>query len=128
LECARLAATILQSCPNVRILATSREAIAVPGEQTLRVPSLSLPPMVEGGRSGNRGVSGVEGSDGRESGTYSIQLSTFNQFESVRLFADRAQLAQPSFHITDRNAPAVAQICNRLDGIPLAIELSAARV
>jgi predicted ATPase/class 3 adenylate cyclase len=134
LECARLTESIIQSCPRVRILATSREALAVPGEQSLRVPSLSLPPLVDGGRSGTREVGGIDGSGSQPVRSINYQppppmrAPAINQYESVRLFADRARLAQPAFAITERNAPAVAQICNRLDGIPLAIELSAARV
>ncbi len=103
--CAGLADLILRECPRVRILCTSRERLGVPGEQTYRVPSLSLP---EQGRAAT--------SEG------------LSEYEAVRLFVDRAQLQSTSFAITDRNAHALASVCRGLDGIPLAIELAAARV
>ena len=103
--CAFLVRDLLRVCPNVSILATSREALGVPGEQTYRVPSLSLPDPKQ---------------------TYTAEA--LGQYEAVRLFIDRAGLSHPSFAVTSQNAPAVAQICARLDGIPLAIELAAARV
>jgi len=104
--CADLARTLLLSAPRLQIMATSREPLSVPGEVAYRVlplslpmPSAHLPPLHE--------------------------LSTF---ESVRLFVDRATAAEPSFRLTADNAGAVAEICWRLDGIPLAIELAAARI
>jgi predicted ATPase/class 3 adenylate cyclase len=103
--CARLADAILRRCPNVRVLATSREGLGIEGELTYRVPSLSLP---DPGR-----------------GTTPEALS---QFEAVRLFTERAQFHKPDFALTNDNASAVASVCHRLDGIPLAIELAAARV
>ena len=102
--CAALASDLLAACPQVHILATSREALGVAGEQTFRVPSLSLP-----------------GLKARTADEVSIT-------ESGRLFAERARQAQPSFAVTDGNAAAVAAVCRRLDGIPLALELAAARV
>lgn len=102
---ARLADAIGKQCPNVHIIATSREPLAIQGEQVYRVPSLSTPDPKK-----------------KES------LESLNQYEAVRLFIDRALLAQPSFAVTNENAPSVAQICHRLDGIPLALELAAARV
>jgi predicted ATPase/class 3 adenylate cyclase len=104
--CAKFADTILHAAPKVKLLATSREALGIAGEAAYRVPSLSLPP---------------------------VQLATSNfqtltQYESVRLFIDRALAVQPDFSVTSANAPALAQICHRLDGIPLALELAAARV
>ncbi|MBO0866195.1 MAG: LuxR family transcriptional regulator, partial [Mycobacterium sp.] len=83
---------LLSACPGLTLLATSREPIAVPGEVTWRVPSLSLAD------------------------------------EAIELFTDRARLARPEFSITDDNAATVTEICQRLDGMPLAIELAAARV
>ncbi len=103
--CATLADGILRHCPGVKILASSREALGVGGEQAYRVPSLSLP-----GPTLQRTLKGVA------------------QFEAVQLFTNRALLVRPDFTITDRNAPAIASICFRLDGIPLAIELAAAWV
>ena len=108
--CAQLVDALLHSCPNLRILAASREALAIGGETTYRVPSLSLPdpnnlpPVGEG------------------------LVSALTMYEAVGLFVDRAVAAQPNFEVTNRNAPEVAGICHRLDGIPLAIELAAARV
>src|SRR5206468_2761261 len=88
----------------LHILATSREPMALPGECTLRVRPLSCPPADEG-----------YGSD------------SFAKFEAVQLFVDRARLAQADFTLDAMAAPAVGEICRRLDGIPLAIELAAAR-
>ncbi len=103
--CANLAAALLRASPNVRILATSREGLDIPGETLWRVPSLSLPDM--------------------------RQLPPSEDlvlYEAVRLFVDRAMATTPGFAVTSENAPVVAQVCQRLDGIPLAIELAAARV
>ena len=99
-----LIAEILQKCPGVRILATSRGMLDVPGEVTWRVPPLSLPSLAE-----------------------SFSIERHNQFDAVRLFLDRARRARPNFELTNENGPAVAEICSRLDGLPLAIELAAAR-
>ena len=107
---ARLADTLLRACPSLRILASSREAMAIAGETTWAVPSLSLPDMWRN-----------QWHDGE-------LVEALTQYEAVRLFIDRALAVQPSFKVTNENAPAVAQICWRLDGIPLAIELAAARV
>lgn len=104
-SCAKLADVLLRSCPRVLMLATSREGLGISGERTYRVPSLSLP-------------------DPRQNAT----PEGLGQFEAVRLFIERADLVQTGFQVTNRNAPAVASICHRLDGIPLAIELAAARV
>ena len=103
--CATLAESLRSECPKVRLLATSREGLGLAGEQTYRVPSLGLPDL------------------GRLPGPESL-----SRFESVKLFVDRARLGQPAFSVTSQNATALAQICCRLDGIPLAIELAAARV
>ena len=101
--CASLAETLLRACPRLSILATSREALGVGGERAWLVPGLSLPR--------------ADGSP-----------ETVAQSEAVRLFVDRAQAALATFRLTPANAAAVAQICRRLDGLPLAIELAAARV
>lgn len=101
---ATMVETLLRACPHLRVLATSREALRVPGEVAWRVPSLSLP----------------EGADIRTS----AQLAAS---EAAQLFADRVRLRQPAFALTDENAAAVAAICRRLEGMPLALELAAAR-
>jgi predicted ATPase/class 3 adenylate cyclase len=103
--CAQLADALLRGCPHLRILATSREALGIGGEQTFRVPSLSAP-------------------DPRQLPS----LERLHEYEAVRLFTDRAILGQPTFAVTTANAAAVAQVCQRLEGIPLALELAAARV
>jgi len=108
--CAALAQSLLRACSNLRILATSREALGVAGEFGWLVPSLSLP---DHGRVASGGAEGVSAIRGAEAG---------------RLFLERALAAQRSFTLTPRNALAVEQVCQRLDGIPLAIELAAARV
>lgn len=102
-ECARIASMLLGACPDLEILATSREPLGVTGECLFRVPLLSLP--------GPGFLSDPE---------------RLSKFESVQLFLDRARLADPGFTITQSNAEAVAQVCIHLDGIPLAIELAAA--
>ena len=102
--CAQLAEHLLRHCPEVRILASSREALGIEGEAAFRVPSLSLPP--------------VDAST-REALTHS---------EAAQLFLDRTAMAAPDWRLTDADAPVIAQICRRLDGIPLAIELAASRV
>ena len=103
--CARLANALLRSCPGLRILATSREALGVPGERMYVVHSLTLP-----------------------GGSTAISAAAATEFEAVDLFCERARAADPGFEITDANAADVVEICERLDGIPLAIELAAARV
>jgi predicted ATPase/class 3 adenylate cyclase len=101
--CAEIAYTILRDT-DTRILATSREALGVEGERVLPVPSLELPAS--------------------DQPTAALALRS----AAVRLFLDRATAAQPSFALTDQNAAAVVQLCRRLDGMPLALELAAARV
>ena len=103
--CANMAEQILRTAVDVRILASSREALGVAGEVTYRVPSLALPDK-----------------------DHLPSLETLNQYEAVKLFIDRATSAQPTFAVTNENAPSLAQVCHRLDGIPLAIELAAAKV
>src|SRR5262245_42819181 len=103
--CTQLTERLLQACPQVRVLASSREALGLLGEQSYRVPSLSLP-------------------DPRQLPPW----ERLPEFEAVQLFTDRAVLSQASFAVTEANAAAVVAVCRRLDGIPLAIELAAARV
>lgn len=97
---------LLQGCPKLKMLVTSREALHLRGEHVHPVPTLSLP-------HNDHKPQSVE------------QLS---QYEAVRLFIDRVQAVKPNFEVTNENAPAVAEICFRLDGLPLAIELAAARI
>ncbi len=101
--CARLADDLLRSCPRLKILASSREALGIAGEVSFRVPSLKLP-------------------------TLHPTLEDLQQCESARLFIERARAVQPRFAVTSQNTAAISQICWRLDGIPLALELAAARV
>ncbi|HZO31940.1 MAG TPA: tetratricopeptide repeat protein [Chloroflexota bacterium] len=114
--CARLAERLLRTCPRLRILVTSREPLGIAGEIAFRVPSLALPELPP------RSV-GSGGLAGRLPGA-----AVLCEYESVRLFVDRAQAVQPGFPVTDQSAQAIAKICQRLDGIPLALELAAARV
>ncbi|HUF01086.1 MAG TPA: BTAD domain-containing putative transcriptional regulator [Gaiellaceae bacterium] len=100
---AALARALLEAAPNVHILATSREPLRVPGEALYDVPPLELP---------------SEEADAVE----------LEQCDAVRLFRDRASQARPGFALDDTNAEAVAAICRRLDGLPLALELAASRV
>jgi predicted ATPase/DNA-binding CsgD family transcriptional regulator len=104
---AQLVDALLRSCSGVRILATSREPLASPGETTWRVPSLGVPPQPTAGE---------------------FSPEQLGEYEAVRLFIERASAARSSVAVTAWNAPALAEICRRLDGIPLAIELAAARV
>ena len=101
--CAQLANQFLHNSPNLKIIASSREALGINGETVYRVPSLTLPDQAKASREALMG------------------------YESIQLFVDRASAANPSFGLTEKNASSVAQICHRLDGIPLAIELAAAR-
>jgi predicted ATPase len=109
--CARVADALLKSCADVRLLVTSRELLQIGGEATWRVEGLS--------------VVDLDGDDGQDRGLASADVLAS---EAGRLFVDRAQLVQASFTLTSDNAAAVAQICRRLDGIPLALELAAARL
>ena len=96
---------LLRSCPQLQVMATSREALGMAGEVLYLVPSLSVPPP------------------GEES-----DLKTLDEHEAVRLFVDRAAAVRPGFSLTAANSAAVADISRRLDGIPLAIELAASRI
>ena len=105
-DAATVATTLISACAEVSVLATSRAPLRVAGETDWRVPSLSLPP--------------------REPAVERIEA--LSECDSVRLFVERARKVRPNFALAESNAPAVAQICHELDGIPLAIELAAARV
>jgi predicted ATPase/class 3 adenylate cyclase len=104
---APLVGELLSACPELKVLATSRSVLRVYGEQEYPVPPLELP------RPGGGGLPAME---------------ALSQYESVRLFIERAKAAKPDFEVTNESAPAVAEICVRLDGLPLAIELAAARI
>jgi len=107
--CAALADGLLRACPGLVLLATSREPLGIAGETVWRVPPLTLP--------------GAMRDDVLTDGPAAL-----TQFEAIRLFEERGRAALPAFRLTDQNAPAVVLICQRLDGIPLAVELAAARV
>jgi predicted ATPase/DNA-binding SARP family transcriptional activator/DNA-binding CsgD family transcriptional regulator/Tfp pilus assembly protein PilF len=102
--CRQLLGHLLTDCPNLRILATSRAALGLPAEVTWRVPSLAMPDSAR-----------------------SLPLERLAAFDAVQLFVERARSARSDFALTPRNAAAIARICRRLDGIPLALELAAAR-
>jgi predicted ATPase/DNA-binding CsgD family transcriptional regulator len=101
---AALVAEILRAAPGVRVIATSREPLQVPGEHVVQVPPLELPP-----------------------GDGSVTLRQLGHNEAVMLFIERAMAASGTFELTDSNQSAVVQLCRRLDGLPLAIELAAVR-
>ena len=103
--CAGLAKSLLQDCPNLHILATSREALGIEGERTYFVPSLSFPEPGE-----------------------KTSMEGLIKYDAIDLFTRRARVALPDFELDERNAVAVTGICRHLDGIPLALELAAARL
>ena len=100
---AQLANAVLKAAPNVRILASSREALRTPGEQAYPVAPLPVPARGDG-------------------------IEVLSRSTAVRLFIDRAQLHKPSFTLNERDAPMIAELVARLEGIPLALELAAARL
>jgi predicted ATPase/class 3 adenylate cyclase len=106
-ETAQIVDVLLRSCPKLVILATSRETLELSGEVIFRVLPLTLPPTQIGA---------------------ALILEEIECFDAIRLFTERAQGALRTFELNSQNATAVARICQRLDGIPLAIELAAARV
>jgi predicted ATPase/DNA-binding SARP family transcriptional activator len=103
--CAQVVLALLRACAGVRILATSRQVLGIAGEQTFRVLPLALPTEMQ-----------------------ALTAETLMRYEGMRLFVDRALLVKPDLVIDDAVAPVLARVCRRLDGIPLAIELAAARV
>lgn len=110
--CARLADELLRSCAGLQILATSREALGIDGETVWPVPPLSIPEVTT-----SAGTAGKL-----------PPPKILKQYEAVGLFIERALASQPEFELTKQNASAVVQICQHLDGMPLAVELAAARV
>jgi predicted ATPase/DNA-binding winged helix-turn-helix (wHTH) protein len=104
-ESAQLAETIVRACPLVSILATSRERLAVAGESVFRLPSLAGPQAIEG-----------------------LTAQAARSFPAIAMFVERAAALGEGFVLTDENVAAVAAICRRIDGIPLAIELAAPRL
>jgi predicted ATPase len=105
IEAAAAVADLLEACPNVTFLVSSRIVLRISGEQEYLVPPLGLPDPAR-----------------------LPSLEQLSQYESVALFIERARAVRPEFEVTNENAPAVAEICVRLDGLPLAIELAAARI
>ena len=97
---------LLRDCPQLKLLVTSREALHVRGEHVFLVPPLALP----------------------KADLKQLSIEQLTQYEAVRLFIERALAVKPGFEVTNENAPAVAEICLRLDGLPLAIELATARI
>src|SRR5579859_364154 len=108
---AELAEGLLRDCPDLKLLVTSREPLGIAGETAYRVPSLSLPP-----------------DDARTPSPTRPEATAPAQSEAVRLFVDRASTVRPDFALTEANTAAVVQITRQLDGVPLALELAAARV
>jgi predicted ATPase/class 3 adenylate cyclase len=106
--CAEIAGTLLRRCPEMRILASSREPLSIAGETIWAVPTLDVPEFVRGQEA--------------------PPMSSFAELEAVQLFVERAAAVRPGFTLTPENALTVARLCWRLDGIALAIELAAARV
>jgi predicted ATPase/class 3 adenylate cyclase/DNA-binding CsgD family transcriptional regulator len=98
-------ADLLSACPQLKVLVTSREVLHVRAEHEFAVPPLALPDP-----------------------TYLSDLAALSQYEAVALFLERTQATKPDFQLTAANARAIAEICTRLDGLPLAIELAAARI
>jgi len=105
-SCRSLVDTLLRGCPELRILATSRERLTITGEVVYQVPPLSVP----------------------EAEKTQVPLSQLLQIDAVRLFVERANAVRVGFNLNQENSPSIVQICRRLDGIPLALELAAARL
>jgi predicted ATPase/class 3 adenylate cyclase len=103
--CAELAEALIGSCSTLRVVVTSREALGVAGEAIMPIASLTTPDA-----------------------SPNVHPRDLDDVDACRLFVDRARALQPTFAVTEQNARSVAQLCRRLDGIPLAIELAAARV
>jgi predicted ATPase len=104
---AATAEALLRTCPQVRMVATSREPLRIAGERSYRLPSLHVP---------------------SEAASSQLSAEEAAGYAAIELFTQRGQVARPNFRLTAENVPAVAEVCRRLDGIPLAIELAAARL
>ncbi|MBV9598570.1 MAG: tetratricopeptide repeat protein [Chloroflexi bacterium] len=104
--CSDFVFTILRNCAHVHVVATSREPLRVPGETLWRIPSLSLPTQADS----------------------TVSVERASRWGAVQLFVDRALAARPEFTLTPQNMPSVVDVCRRLDGIPLALELAAAQM
>src|SRR5262249_6093985 len=103
---------LLAAAPRLKVVVTSRALLRLAGEHVFAVPPLALPPF--------------ERSNVQTFTPSNVQMLA--QYDAVRLFVERAQAVNPNFQLTDANAPQIAAICARLDGLPLAIELAAARI
>ncbi|MEZ4709353.1 MAG: hypothetical protein R3A44_19245 [Caldilineaceae bacterium] len=112
-SCAQLAQQMLSQAPALHLLATSREPLAIGGEMIYPLEGLAWPPVT------------AETASGQPNG---VDMPALLRYDAVRLFAERAQAISPRFTVTAENAPAIIEICRRLDGIPLALELAGARV
>jgi predicted ATPase/class 3 adenylate cyclase len=106
-QASHIIAVILRSCPQIRVLATSRQGLGIASEASYHMPSLSVP---------------------GETIASSLAASHATEYAAIELFVERAQAVDRRFRLTDENAPIIADICRRLDGIPLAIELAASRI
>jgi predicted ATPase/DNA-binding SARP family transcriptional activator len=102
-DCARFAERLLKGCPKMKLLVTSRDVLGIPGERTFQVSPLALPPD-------------------------ETRLQDLEKYPAINLFLERAAASRPRFWLTEENGVILAEICRQLDGIPLAIELAAARV
>ncbi len=105
IDAATYVTELLEQCPGMTVLVTSRASLRVNGEQQINVAPLPCPDPLE-----------------------SLSPDDVGKFDAVRLFVDRARLVKPEFAVTDENAMTIASLCTRLDGLPLAIELAAARL
>ena len=113
-------AALLAAAPQLQLLVTSRVALRLAGEQRYAVPALALPPTTDDRRPTT--------TDDAPDGVVGRRWSVVDRYAAVELFIQRARTIHPHFALTEKNAPAVAAICVRLDGLPLAIELAATRV
>ncbi len=129
LDAAGIVATLLAAAPHLKVLATSRERLHLRGEHEVAVPPLALPSHSKKESSGMQAEAARKHDTDRGSFLPSSFVShPVTQYAAVALFIQRAQASQPTFQVTNATAPAVVEICVQLDGLPLAIELAAARL